>query len=144
MPVFTRKLTIPATVGKFSIEFSLLTYFNQEQNRYAYKLEGYDQEWHYGDASQHSAQYKDLPPGSYTFNLKASDSFGHWQQLPYGIKVKVLPPWYLSWWAFTLYIINWQEWCLPASNGTRTTLKRKTDCRCRWCLPTLPTNCSHR
>ena len=105
MPVFTRNLTIPATVGKFSIEFSLLTYFNQEQNRYAYKLEGYDQEWHYGDASQHSAQYKDLPPGSYTFNLKASDSFGHWQQLPYGIKVKVLPPWYLSWWAFTLYII---------------------------------------
>lgn len=105
MPVFTRNITIPATVGKFTLDFSLLTYFNQEQNKYAYRLDGYDQEWHYCDATQHSAQYENLPSGTYKFRLRASDCFGHWQQLPYSIGIKVMPPWYMTWWAYTIYLM---------------------------------------
>lgn len=105
MPVFTRRINIPSTVGKFTLDFSLLTYFNQEQNKYAYILDGYDQEYNYCDAQQHSAQYENLPSGTYTFRLKASDSFGHWQQLPYGITIRVMPPWYMTWWAYTIYLI---------------------------------------
>lgn len=112
-PGYTRCITIPASVEKFAIEFSLLTFINQEQNKYAYKLEGYDNEWHYQNSDIRRATFENLPSGTYRLHLKASDSYGNVTELPYTIKVRVLPPWYLSWWAFVVYllIVGLAVWC---------------------------------
>ena len=105
MPDYTRKITIPARVKKFSVEFSLLTYGNTEKNVYAYQLEGYDEGWQYCDKGLHRAAFQNLPSGTYHLRVKATDGYGKWQELPYAITIKVLPPWYASRIAFMLYIL---------------------------------------
>ena len=102
-PFFTKEITIPSSVDKFSVGFSLLTYQSQHQCRYAYRLENYDREWHYTDADNRMATYQNLPAGTYYLKLKAIDSYGHQTEMPYSIKVRVLPPWYLTWWAYLIY-----------------------------------------
>ena len=105
IPTFSRRFTIPASIKKFSIEFSLLTYSSAKKSIYAYKLEGYDKDWHYMNGETHHAIFQNLPAGTYQLYLKASDGYGLWQELPYGISIKVLPPWYASRLAFMLYIL---------------------------------------
>ena len=104
LPAATREISIPASAKTFNIEFSLLNYANQNETKYAYLLNGYDSEWQYVDGSTHSARYQHLPPGKYSFMLKAADSHGHWRNLPYSITVRVAAPWYATWWAYIIYI----------------------------------------
>ena len=103
-PQYLRTLTLPASVNKFAVEFALLSYTNTDQCKYAYYLEGYDKEWHYVDASLRQASFENIPSGSYKLHVKAADSYGHWNEMAYTIHIKVLPPWYASWWAYLIYI----------------------------------------
>ena len=102
-PFYTKEITLPSGVRKFSVGFSLLTYQSQQQCRYAYRLENYDHEWHYTDADNREATYQNLPAGTYRLRLMAIDSYGHQTEMPYAIRVNVLPPWYLTWWAYLIY-----------------------------------------
>lgn len=104
MPQYIRNITIPASVGKFAVEFAILSYINSNLCKYAYFLEGYDHEWHYVDADVRQASFENIPAGRYKLHLKAADSNGRWSELPYSIVIKVLPPWYASTWAFIIYI----------------------------------------
>lgn len=104
-PHYTQEITIPAKVKKFDIEFALLTYGNASKNVYAYQLEGYDEDWKYCKPDVHKATFQNLSSGTYRLRLKATDSYGQWQELPYAITIKVLPPWYASRLAFMLYIL---------------------------------------
>lgn len=104
MPVATREITIPADVGKFGVEFALLSYANQDETLYAYRLEGLNDNWQYVDGHAHRAIFERVPSGTYNLRLRAADSRGQWHELPYSLKIKVLPPWYASWWAYLIYI----------------------------------------
>ena len=125
-PFMAREITIPSSIDKFTIEFSLLTYSHQEQIRYKYWLENYDNDWNFAGLQQHSATFQNLPAGTYRLHLKAADNCGRWTVLPYTIKIKVLPPWYLTWWAKLLYallaalivfgIIRWYKNYLKTKN----------------------------
>lgn len=105
MPHYTKRISIPSNVKKFDIEFSLLTYGNTRKNSYAYQLEGYDEDWQYSKQDEHKATFQNLNAGTYKLHLKANDGYGKWQELPYAITIKVLPPWYASRLAFMLYIL---------------------------------------
>ncbi len=103
-PQYTHRITIPASIGKFAVEFALLSYVNTNLCKYAYFLEGYDQEWHYVDADVRQASFENIPSGKYKLHVKAADSNGRWAELPYSITIRVLPPWYASPWAYLIYI----------------------------------------
>ena len=104
-PQYLKEMTIPASVNKFSVEFALLAYTNTLQCKYAYKLEGYDDEWHYVDATVRQASFENMPSGRYKLRIKAADSDGHWTEMPYSVSIRVLPPWYASTWAVLIYIM---------------------------------------
>ena len=104
-PFFTQEITIPSDIKKFSVGFTLLAYQNPQQCRYAYRLDGYDRDWHYTDAEDRRATYQNLPLGTYKLRLRAIDSYGQQVDLPYVITVRVLPPWYLTWWAYLIYLV---------------------------------------
>lgn len=104
-PSCAQSITLPPAVHKFSVEFALLNYFTQDKTMYAYFLEGYDDEWHYVDATRRRAIYENLPSGTYYLHLKADDNFGKTHTLPYTIKVRILPPWYQTWWAYAGYLL---------------------------------------
>ena len=104
-PYTTRQITIPASIRKFTVEFALLAYQNEQQCKYAYRLEGYDHDWHHVDADNRQAAYQNLPSGTYQLKLRAIDSYGNLVDLPYAIQVRVLPPWYRTWWAYLIYLL---------------------------------------
>ncbi|AMR32747.1 hypothetical protein A0256_15610 [Mucilaginibacter sp. PAMC 26640] len=89
-----------------SVQFNYigLHYENPANNTYVYMLEGYDKQWVQAGTNR-SVTYSNLPPGTYTFKIKAANSSGVWSRVVYGITVVISPPWWLSWWAWLLYIV---------------------------------------
>lgn len=104
-PAFTSEIELDYWHNNFSIEFSALEYANPERNRYAYKLEGFDADWQYTDASKRFAYYNNLKPGTYTFYLKASNSNGIWNDESRKMQVIILPPPWRTWWAYSIYML---------------------------------------
>ena len=98
-------LLIPHKYNNFSIEFAALTYKNPELNRYAYRLQNFDRDWQYTDADRRFAYYNNLPSGTYTFQLKATNENGEWSGYVRELTVVVLPPFWATWWAYLLYVI---------------------------------------
>ena len=88
----------------FSIEFVALNYTHTEKNNYAYKLDGFDKRWNYV-SGQRKATYTNLNPGEYTFRIKASNNDGVWNNEGKSLVIVITPPWYLTWWAYVIYIL---------------------------------------
>jgi len=99
----TKKIQMPHDLRSFTLNFSALQYANPDKNRYAYQLEGFDKDWVYTDASARTATYANLHPGEYIFKVKASNSDGVWNETPTTLKIIILPPWWLTAWAYGLY-----------------------------------------
>jgi ligand-binding sensor domain-containing protein/signal transduction histidine kinase len=94
----TDELTLQYSQDMLSFEFAALGYAAPEKNRYAYKMEGFDKDWNYTDASRRLATYTNLDPGKYIFKVKASNNDGVWNETGTSIKITILPPWWLTWW----------------------------------------------
>jgi streptogramin lyase/two-component sensor histidine kinase len=82
----------------FSFEFSALDYTNPQDNQYAYKLEGFDNEWHYVDSRRRIANYTNLSPGDYVFHVRGSNNDGIWNDEGARIHLTILPPFWKTWW----------------------------------------------
>jgi ligand-binding sensor domain-containing protein/signal transduction histidine kinase len=91
----------------FAFEFTALNYSQPQKIEYGYKLEGFDEEWIYTNYNDRKAVYTQVPPGDYVFKVKASDTQGIWQddQMT-SIMVKIVPPWWRTWWAKILFYIG--------------------------------------
>ena len=89
----------------FSFEFAALDYTIPEKNMYAYRMDGFDVDWFYVDASRRSATYTNLPGGHYTFHVKASNDDGLWNEEGVSIDIRIIPPIWKTRWALLLYIL---------------------------------------
>lgn len=88
----------------FSFEFAALDFTAPERNQYAYMLEGMDEEWiHAG--TQRTTLYANIPPGNYTFRVKGSNNDGIWNELGRSIDIRMAPPPWQTWWAYSLYLL---------------------------------------
>nr|WP_321450970.1 two-component regulator propeller domain-containing protein [uncultured Carboxylicivirga sp.] len=87
------------------IEFTSLDFHNLDQVRYAYQLEGVDDNWVYTGEGKNAAFYNQLAKGDYIFKVKATDKNGLWSKKVTELHLVRLPAWYESWWAFLLYFI---------------------------------------
>ena len=81
-----------------SIEFSTLDYFLSEKIQFAYRMEGIDQQWVQVPASRRFASYTNLKGGDYTFQVKASNGNGEWQEVPTTVKFIIHPPFWETGW----------------------------------------------
>ncbi|SEO97268.1 Signal transduction histidine kinase [Mucilaginibacter sp. OK283] len=88
----------------FTFEFAALDYTISQENKYAYKLEGFDPEWRY-IGNKHTVTYTNLDPGTYTFLVKASNNDGVWNDTPTTVKVIIVPPFWKTWWFRTMATI---------------------------------------
>jgi signal transduction histidine kinase/ligand-binding sensor domain-containing protein/DNA-binding response OmpR family regulator len=88
----------------FVIELAALDFQSPEKNRFAYRLEGYQDEWVY-PGSERRAVFTQVPPGNYTFHAKAANSYGVWNESGVTLQIRIIPPWYRTWWAYLLYIL---------------------------------------
>ena len=100
----TDKIELSHDQNEVSIEYVGLHYVNSAKNQYAYQLKGFDDEWI--DAGlQRTATYTNLPPGEYSFHVKAANSDGIWNEQGKTLALIVLPPWYRTWWAYGFFVI---------------------------------------
>ena len=97
------QLTLNHRQNLMSFEFAALHFANPMKNRYAYQLEGWDQDWIYTDAQNRRATYTNIPDGHYILRVKASNKDGYWQPQGKSLKIRILPPPWKTWWAYTIY-----------------------------------------
>ena len=81
----------------FSVDFVALNYRKQDDNQYAYYMEGFEEEWNY-IGSKHVAYYTNLSPGEYTLHMKAGDAFGNWNEDTLQMRIEVLPTFFQTVW----------------------------------------------
>ncbi|MBL7766820.1 MAG: hypothetical protein JNJ58_12040 [Chitinophagaceae bacterium] len=86
------------------LSFSALHFQSSQQRSYAYKLEGADQDWI--QSKEGHAAYTGLPPGEYQFYAKVSDAYGVFSQPASLLQFEILPPFYNTWWFYTLCILG--------------------------------------
>jgi len=100
-------VTLPAGASVFSIEFSALHFAAPERNRFAYRLDGFDQDWVQADAGKRFATYTNLDPGTYVFRLRAANKDGVWSDRVAALAITVEPPpWGTPWFrAIVLFLV---------------------------------------
>lgn len=96
-----------------TFSFSALSYVSPEKNLYSYKLDGFDNEW--TTTHEPRATYDNLPAGSYTFRVKATNNDGVWSEDEATLQVEVHPPFWWSLPAKIIYLLLigllvWYEW----------------------------------
>lgn len=101
---YTPSITLQHNQSSFSIDFAALSYTAPEMTEYAYKLEGLDKDWTYLKTNR-KAYFTELPPGTYTFRVKATISNGVWDSQPAVLTIKILPPFWESRLAYSLYTV---------------------------------------
>ena len=97
----TKKLVFEHTNNNFSLGFALLNYIKPEKNSYSYKLLGYNKTW--VTTNIPNATYANLQPGNYTLIVKGVNNDGIAGGSPATIEIKILPPFWATWWAYLIY-----------------------------------------
>lgn len=100
----TKYLVLNYNQSTFSFDFASLSYLSPNQNKYAYILEGFDNEWYYTDNTNNKAVYMNIPPGDYIFKVKGSNNDGVWSDEVH-IQIEIKRPVWLSTWMIMAYLI---------------------------------------
>lgn len=88
----------------YSIDFVAISFPFSNQYKYTYILENYDRNWSKADAKT-SVTYRNMPPGNYTFKVKALANNDLWQSRPIDLSIIVKPPFWKTAPAFILYTL---------------------------------------
>ena len=93
--------TLAHNQNAFTFTFAALHYKDPENNQHQYMLEGYDPTWRQA-GSEREAAYVKVPPGTYTFRVRATGSDGaRGESQP--LIITVLPPWWRTKAMFLVY-----------------------------------------
>jgi signal transduction histidine kinase/ligand-binding sensor domain-containing protein/DNA-binding response OmpR family regulator len=99
---FADKISLRHHQKSFSLTLSALSYVYPDQNQYAYRLLGFDEQWSQA-GSKREVTFTNLAPGKYRFQYRAADYTGKWTPAAKELLIEILPPWWAAWWAYTLY-----------------------------------------
>ncbi len=91
-----RELQLTYPENNFSFEFAALDFTSPVKNRYAYMLEGFDQDW-IEAGLRRFATYTNLDPGQYLLRIKGANNAGVWNEAA-PLKITVTPPFWETWW----------------------------------------------
>ncbi|MCS6808215.1 MAG: ATP-binding protein [Candidatus Kapabacteria bacterium] len=132
-----KEIEVSAQDNIISLEFAALSFSLPEKNTYAYKLEGFDESWHYHGARR-EATYTNLSGGTYVFRVKAANSDGVWNEEGASLRIIILPHWYMRWWAIVLWVslvgtgaFGIYKWRVKTIEETNRLLQKTVDERTR-------------
>ncbi len=99
---FKKGITLEHNQSTFYIDYTSLSYQAPNLTQYAYCMEGLSSKW-YHVVGENRVYFTKLPPGNYTFKVKAANLSGIWNDEPAMFQITILPPWRLSTKALILY-----------------------------------------
>ncbi|MGV8138781.1 MAG: two-component regulator propeller domain-containing protein [Mangrovibacterium sp.] len=100
----TDEIVLKHAENLFSVEFAALTFLFPEKSRYRYKLEGFDEGWFETDGTANFATFTNLNHGDYILRVIGSNADGIWNTEGISLKIKILPPFFKTWYAMLIYI----------------------------------------
>ncbi|MFC0777444.1 two-component regulator propeller domain-containing protein [Flavobacterium sp. HJSW_4] len=98
---FLDELELNNSQSSFNLEFASLNYTAPELTEYWFQLENVNNDWVYLGRNN-KVFFTELAPGDYVFKVKSLNSFGVWSK-EVKLKIRILPPWYASIYAYLLY-----------------------------------------
>jgi len=94
-------LSLPYTKNHLTFEFIGISLKIPEKVKYQYMLKGLDNDWS-PPAKENFATYPKLPPGNYTFMVKAANNDGVWNKDPVTFSFAISPPFWQTWWFYIM------------------------------------------
>ncbi len=101
---YKKKIVLPHYQNNISLEFSALYYYDNGKIKYAYKLEGLENEWVVSD-SRNFVNYTDLAPNRYIFKIRASNNNRSLGTNLATLEIVILPPFWARWWFVSIVIL---------------------------------------
>ncbi|MFO0435813.1 MAG: two-component regulator propeller domain-containing protein [Sphingobacteriaceae bacterium] len=96
-----KNLVLPYSKNNITFKYIGISLIAPEKVAYKYKLEGLDNRWT-PEVSKTEVTYPSLPAGSYTFMVVSMNNDGVWNKEPVVYSFEILPPWYMTWWFYTI------------------------------------------
>ncbi len=92
------RMVLPASARDLGFEFTALSFQDPDSVQLRYRLQGYDTGWHrLEDSRRRSANYTNLPPGNYTFEVIGANNAGVWNPHPALLRFRIQPLFYETW-----------------------------------------------
>lgn len=101
---YAEKIALKHSDSMFSFNFAVLDYHSPLEYRFAYRLDGFDHQWH-EVAAGHTATYTNIDPGRYVFRVKSANRDGVWNKNAVHVQLAIAPSPWQSWWALVLYTL---------------------------------------
>ena len=99
--IYADKVELPYSQSVISFDFTAMNFSQSDKNKFAYRMEGFHDQWIYTSAQRRVATFTHLDPGEYIFHVKASNNDGVWNEEGAKLKVIILPPfWKTAWFRF--------------------------------------------
>lgn len=120
-----KTINLPYQKNSLSIAYSAIAYTNPHKVQYKWRLKGLNDMW-IGPSSTREANFTQIPPGKYTFEVMASNEDGVWH--PNSIKsinLVIGKPYWLSIWAILFYTLLVVGVVYLLLKYTRTMLQEK-------------------
>jgi signal transduction histidine kinase/streptogramin lyase len=97
-------LKLPYDRNHIEIGFVAISFRDQKDVRYQYRMSGIDPDWS-PTGTTRAVTYAALPPGDYTFEVRAFDARGVPAAKTTSLDFSVVPPFWRTWWFGTLAFI---------------------------------------
>jgi diguanylate cyclase (GGDEF)-like protein len=92
------RMVLPASARDLGFEFTALSFQDPRSVQLRYRLLGYDRNWHgLEDPRQRNANYTNLPPGNYTFEVIGANNAGVWSPRAATLRFRIQPLFHETW-----------------------------------------------
>ena len=99
-----KEIEVPYGHNSVTVNFAALSYVNPGKNSYRFRLDGYEKDWVDG-GNQNFVRYTNLEPGKYVLHIQGSNNDGVWNAEGLSLVIRVLPPWWATWWMKAIYSV---------------------------------------
>ncbi|HEX8298946.1 MAG TPA: ATP-binding protein [Rubricoccaceae bacterium] len=93
-----------ASVRGLRFEYAAALFDRPGRTEYSTRLLGSDDETWGPWTRERVSQFVGIREGTYTFEVRARNDIGHKTAVA-RFQIRILPPWYRTWWAYTLYAL---------------------------------------
>jgi diguanylate cyclase (GGDEF)-like protein len=101
-----KAVELPAGARAFSAAFAALDYSSPASIQYEYQLDGFDRDWIRADPEHRVAAYTNLPAGTYTLRVRATNRLGVWSTHSLALRITAPAQWYETWWFKALLLLS--------------------------------------
>jgi signal transduction histidine kinase len=123
-PINIKKIELAYNQNQIRFDYVALHFDDPSQNKYAYKLDGYDKDW-IDAGTLRNVTYTNLSPGTYTFHVKACNSDGIWNNTGDSVTIIIYSSLWMRWWAWLIYVALFSTAIYSLINYRSRALKRQ-------------------